>query len=298
MIGIRGAGLSVERLTIPIKDLPQAWQGITMAQLSDLHFDGESLSRQFLQATLDVVNQAQPDLICLTGDYVTDDPEPIHELSQQLQQLQARLGIYASLGNHDIYYPESQGIITQALEEVGIQVLWDKIAYPLGPGLAVVGLRDFWSFQFNPGLLLNDLSPDLPRIVLSHNPDSAKVLKNWRVDLQLSGHTHGGQVVIPQLGPLVAWLKPLRKKLPKLWRPTFSAVTKGSERTVQYWQWAEGLHQVGENWLYVNRGLGSYWPGRWNCPPEVTLITLVAAPQSEPASATIPASIPAIPACV
>lgn len=298
MIGIRTAGLSIERLTISIKNLPQAWEGVTIAQLSDLHFDGESLSRQFLQASLEVVNQAHPDLICLTGDYVTDDPQPIYELSRHLQHLQARLGIYACLGNHDVYYPESQQIVTQALETVGIQVLWDKIAYPLGPGLAVVGLRDFWSFQFNPGLLLNDLPSDLPRLILSHNPDSAKVLKKWRVDLQLSGHTHGGQVVIPQLGPAVAWLKPLRQKLPKIWRPKFSAVTKGSERTVQHWQWAEGLHQVGENWLYVNRGLGSYWPGRWNCPPEVTLITLVAAPASELVSVSVPEYLKAFPTCV
>lgn len=246
-----------------------------------MHFDGESLTKARLWQAIEIINQAEPDLICLTGDYVTDDPTPIHELSQELGQLKSRYGIYASLGNHDIYWPDAQAIVTTALENQGIRVLWDEIAYPLGPDLAVVGLRDFWGFQFNPGPVLEQLPPDLPRIVLSHNPDSAKILKKWRVDLQLSGHTHGGQVVIPKFGPLVALLKPIRRQLPKLWRPKFSAVTKGSERTVQHWQWAEGLHQVGENWLYVNRGLASYWPGRWNCPPEVTLLTLTSAPMTE-----------------
>ncbi len=290
MAWLRPRGLSLEQFTLPLKNLPQAWDGLLLAQLSDLHFDGHSLSSQRLDAAISLINQAQPDLIFLTGDYVTDDPSPIYQLSQALQHLQSRYGIYASLGNHDVYFPESQRIVTQALEAAGIRVLWDEIAYPLGPDLAVVGLRDFWGFQFNPGPLLTSLPPDLPRIVLSHNPDSAQVLKQWRVDLQLSGHTHGGQVVLPKLGPVVAWLKPLRRKLPKPWRPKFSSLTKGSERTVQYWQWAEGLHQVGENWLYVNRGLASYWPGRWNCPPEVTLITLTAAPVNSPT--TVEKSVP------
>ncbi len=292
MAWIRSGNLSIEQLTLPIENLPQAWDGLCLAQLSDLHFDGESLTKARLCSAIELINQAQPDLICLTGDYVTDDPTPIHELSQELSHLESRYGVYASLGNHDVYWANAQTMITTALEAAGIRVLWDEIAYPLGPELAVVGLRDYWGFQFNPGPVFAQIPAHIPRIVLSHNPDSAKILQQWRVDLQLSGHTHGGQVVIPKLGPLVALLKPLRRKLPKLWRPKFSAVTKGSERTVQHWEWAEGLHQVGQNLLYVNRGLGSYWPGRWNCPPEITFLTLTAATPATPSPET-----PAVAVC-
>lgn len=83
---------------------------------------------------------------------------------------------------------------------MGIHVLWDQVAYPLGPELALIGLRDYWSPRFNPAPVMVQVPQEIPRIVLSHNPDSARTLKQWRVDLQLSGHTHGGQIVLPGWG--------------------------------------------------------------------------------------------------
>jgi uncharacterized protein len=266
--------LQIESLTIAIADLPTDLNGTVIVQLSDFHADGRRLSDSLLQMVIARVNQIQPDLIMLTGDYVTDDPAPIETLAAQLRQLQSRAGIYAVLGNHDLCRPDSRTRITQALQRAKINILWDEIVYPLGERLALVGLRDYWSPRFRPAPIMNQLPPDLPRIVLSHNPDSAHILRNWRVDLQLSGHTHGGQIVLPGLGPVLARIKALQQRLPK---PYKRWLNRTGIRTVQHWEWAQGLHSLGQNLLYVNRGLGTYLPGRLFCPPEITVFTLTSA---------------------
>lgn len=267
--------LSVEKLTVEIKDLPASLQDTKLVQLSDFHYDGWRLSEEMLAAAIAASNQAEPDLVVLTGDYVTDDPTPIHKLVLRLKHLQSRIGIYAVLGNHDICNQRSKAEIMTALTSVGIHVLWNEIAYPLGQALPLVGLADYWSREFNIKLI-SQLNAETPRIVLSHNPDTAELLKQWRVDLQLSGHTHGGQIMIPGVGPLIAFYKALRRSLPKQVRRSIPFMQKDCAKVVRHWQWAQGWHQVGSNQLYVNRGLGTYLPGRLFCPPEVTVIKLVA----------------------
>ena len=267
--------LSVEELTVAIKDLPASLQDTKLVQLSDFHYDGWRLSEGMLEAAITASNQAEPDLVVLTGDYVTDDPAPIHKLVLRLKHLQSRVGIYAVLGNHDIYNQQSKAEITAALTSVGIYVLWNEIAYPLGQALPLVGLADYWSRDFNIKLV-SQLDAETPRIVLSHNPDTAKLLKQLRVDLQLSGHTHGGQVMIPGVGPAIAFYKAIRRSIPKQVRHSLPFLQKDCVKVVRHWQWAQGWHQVGSNQLYVNRGLGTYLPGRLFCPPEVTVIKLVA----------------------
>lgn len=268
--------LSIETLTLEIEGLPPSLHGSKIVQLSDLHFDGLRLSNALLAEAIAHCNDLCPDLIVLTGDYVTDDPTPIHELAARLQGLKSRLGTYAVLGNHDIYYPESQGEVTSAFTRAGIHVLWNQVAYPFGEGLALVGLADFWSREFDPGSVLDALDPDLPRLVLSHNPDTAEPLQAWRVDLQLSGHTHGGQIVIPGLGPFPTWYQQVRRIVPKKLRRWVPYMREDCYKVVRHWQWAQGFHQVGQNRLYVNRGLGTYPPGRLLCPPEITVVQLAA----------------------
>jgi|SRR5919199_1686072 predicted MPP superfamily phosphohydrolase len=267
--------LSIEYLTCAIAGLPENLQGSKLVQLTDFHYDGLLLSEQLLTQAIEATNQAKPDLVVLTGDFVTHIPSPIHKLAERLKRLQSRAGIYAVLGNHDLYFPYSKHEITTALTDVGIQVLWNQVVYPLGPGLALVGLPDFWSSEFDPAVVMDRLDAQIPRIVLSHNPDSAEKLQQWRVDLQLSGHTHGGQVVLPGRGSVPTWIYASRHKIPEFLWPWIPFLKGKWPKVVRHWEWAQGLHQVGANRLYVNRGLGTFPPGRWNCPPEVTVITLV-----------------------
>ncbi|MEM8805187.1 MAG: metallophosphoesterase [Cyanobacteria bacterium P01_G01_bin.38] len=266
--------LTVEKLTIPIRDLPGPLSGTTIAQLSDLHYDGLLLSNDMLADAIATIQTLKPDLIALTGDFVTKDPAPIFDLAQQLKKLPSRYGTYAILGNHDRIVRGAQATITQALERAGISVLWNQIAYPLGERFPLVGLADFWSKEFHPAPVLEQLDPALPRLVLSHNPDSAEPLMQWRVDLQLSGHTHGGQVVFPGLGTAPQLWDNFRKHIPAEWRKDIPYLSDRCFRVVKHWEWAMGLHKVGNNLLYVNRGLGTYPPGRLFCPPEITMITL------------------------
>ena len=265
--------LKVERISIAIANLPTSLIGTKIVQLSDLHYDGVHLTDRLLSQAIDYSNRENPDIVAITGDFITHDPQPIGILATKLKRLQAKLGVYGCLGNHDLLHPAAKYTIVEALTKAGVKILWNEVTYPFGDRLALVGLADFWSPEFDPAPILSQVSSETPRIVLSHNPDSAKVLKQWRVDLQLSGHTHGGQIVIPHYGPIFSLLPKIRQRVPKIIRNRIPYL-RDCARVVKQWKWSEGWHQVDRNQLYINRGLASYAPGRFNCPPEVSVITL------------------------
>ncbi len=267
--------IRVDRIAIAINNLSTHLSGTKIVQLSDLHFDGVRLSDKVLQQAIALCNDAEPDLVVITGDFVTDNPMPINKLAKHLSGLKSKYGVYGCLGNHDLVPVNAKQQIIEALNSIGLKILWNEVVYPLGSGLAIAGLPDFWSSEFDPAIALDQIPVDIPRIVLSHNPDSARVLKKWRVDLQLSGHTHGGQVVIPNYGPVASLLPKIRQYVPKSLRNHLPYI-KDCDRVVRHWNWSQGWHQVEGNQLYINRGLGTYFPGRINCPPEVTVITLTA----------------------
>jgi hypothetical protein len=288
--------LHLDRLTLPIVNLPQHLDGMKVVQMSDFHYDvkkydvkkydagkyagkysgGIMLPDELLWQAIVATNQANPDLIFLTGDFINYKPDPIYRLAEQLKALRSRYGIFAVLGNHDLIGRTSRAEITDALTKAEIQVLWNQVVYPCGDQLAIVGLPDFWAKDFRPSSVFAPIPATVPRLVLSHNPDSAAVLQQWRVDVQFSGHTHGGQIVLPGIGNLSAIVAEQYEYLP-IWVKKAFPVLRATQRVVKNWQWVSGLHKVGNNRLYVNRGLGSYPPGRLFCPPEVTIMTLVTA---------------------
>ncbi|MEO0541367.1 MAG: metallophosphoesterase [Cyanobacteria bacterium P01_A01_bin.105] len=266
--------LTTESLTLTIQDLPADLAGTTVVQLSDFHYDGLRLSDWMLDEVAQRIDQIVPDLILLTGDFITGDAAPIYPLARWLAALPSRAGSYAVMGNHELYRPGSRVTVTHALERVGIPVLWNRVMYPLGEGLALVGLADFWSRAFDPAPVFAQINPAIPRLVMSHNPDSAAKLTDWRVDLQLSGHTHGGQVYLPGLGAAPLLWDRFRKYIPADWRRGIPYLSDECMNVIRHWEWAMGLHTVAQNRLYVNRGLGTYLPGRLFCPPELTVIRL------------------------
>ncbi|GAB4556175.1 MAG: metallophosphoesterase [Pleurocapsa sp.] len=265
--------LKIERINIAIANLPESLAGTKIVQLSDLHYDGVHLSNRLLAQAIAASNRENPDLVVITGDFITNDPNPIKQLASKLKGLNSKIGVYGCLGNHDVLNAASKPIILEALAEAKIKILWNEVIYPFADSLALVGLADFWSPEFEPAPVLESIASEIPRLVLSHNPDSAKILKRWRVDLQLSGHTHGGQIVIPHYGPVFSLLPKISKFVPRCLRRHIPYLRDCSQ-VVKRWQWSEGWHQVGTNQLYINRGLASYAPGRFCCPPELTVITL------------------------
>ena len=247
----------VVSIDIPLSRLPQSWDGLRIAQLSDLHYDPHFSAVPIAKA-VDLVNGLKPDLIVVTGDFVTSPfsasrssnaqaAKMIEPCSQLLSRMQAPLGVHACLGNHDVATDEAQ--IAAVLESHGISVLRNR-SIPLernGARLWLGGLNDVLEGKYDLKQALKGVPKPEPVVLLVHEPDYAGYVKD--VDLQLSGHSHGGQIRFPILGAPV---------LPVMGR-----------------RYPQGLRRIGPLTLYTNVGIGTIWlPMRLNCPPEVTLITL------------------------
>lgn len=263
-------------IKVTIQGLPASLEAMKIVQLSDFHYGSYHLSSKTLNQAIALTQSLASDLVILTGDYINVNPHPINDLAEHLKGLQGRYGIYATLGNHDLLQPQSEAMITEALERVGIHVLMDEIAFPTDSALALVGLR-FCSTRVAE--LMSRLNPQIPRLVIVHEPQMYDYLQPWRVDLQLSGHTHGGQIACPGLGPVIPLLWKGLVMLPKKWqnialRALPNRLVRGHTLTKM-----QGLYQQNNHPLYINRGLGSHFPGRLFCPPEVTLIELTGQPQ-------------------
>jgi len=241
--------------------LPAAFDGFRIAQLSDFHYD-EVFSVVPIRAAVEMVNQLKPDLVVLTGDFVTGsygkphrrDPKSARvagPCANLLGRLRSRLGSVAVLGNHDVY--TDPGFVTEALQSHGVTVLRNgsRSLAQDGATLWLCGLDSLYG-RPNLGVAMRGIPSDEAVILLVHEPDFADTASQYPVDLQLSGHSHGGQIWLPGIG--APWLPEFGRKYPR------------------------GQYRVGPLPLYTNIGLGTIrLPVRLNCPPEVTLVTLRAA---------------------
>lgn len=253
--------LEVTEIEIRLNNLPAAFDGMRIAQFSDIHLD-EFTEPFFLRHVVDKVNQLQPDAVFITGDFVTDGVRGRHLAAQSAVQCAAILqGLacrrrYAVLGNHDVMVGAAR--VIAPVTASGITVLRNSYL-PIersGARLWLAGLDDPLEGHADPDLAIPASirnQPDEPVILMCHAPDYVgRLLEHSAgsaVDLMLSGHTHGGQVRLPFLPALF---------LPHLGR-----------------RYVEGYFRLGNLQLYVNRGIGTVQlPFRLNCPPEITQITL------------------------
>ena len=246
--------LQVERVPLPIVGLSRQLAGIRIVQLSDFHMSPPA-SRPLLQHAVTIANQLEPDIIVLTGDYVSKHGGYIFELTPMLAQLQAKLGVYAILGNHD--WAGGQLTVQWAIENAGIPV-WrnqGKMIQHNGGAFFLGGLDSVRFGKPNADEMLCGVSDDVPAIVLLHEPDIAHHVASYpQVKALLCGHTHGGQVKLPLLGTPKPFLPILGRKF------------------------VAGMYKIDDMWLYVNRGIGTSYnlSARFDCPPEITEFTLQA----------------------
>ncbi|MDE0686426.1 MAG: metallophosphoesterase [Candidatus Poribacteria bacterium] len=245
--------LKVERVPVKLANLPEAFDGVKIAQISDLHAD-DILTPEDVAQVVTFVNLLKPDLVVITGDYVTRDSSYGFPIAKALKLLNAPLGCFAVLGNHD-YWGRVEEIV-EAFDFHSLSLLKNQTQSIERDGsrIWIAGVDDVLERKQDLEKTLAGVPANETIILLAHEPDYADlVAADRRVMLQLSGHSHGGQIRIPFYGAPV--LPPLGKKYP----------------------W--GLNQVGQMQVYTNRGLGVVrWAAvpamRVNCRPEVTLLTL------------------------
>ncbi len=241
--------LDVTRVPIAFPDLPDDLVGLRIVQLSDVHL-GPYMHPPFLRWVVRTVMSLSPDLIAFTGDMVSRNQDADPAKARVFKSLRAPLGVWGVLGNHDHWMNPD---LAHAFIEryTPIRILRNASAtIPVGNSvLHVVGVDDAWVGADDAKRAFRDVPEDDVRLVLMHEPDAVQWLPMTPRTLQLSGHTHGGQVRLPLIGAIL---------LPYLGR-----------------KYDLGLFRVRGGWLYVNRGLGVISPPlRLNCRPEVTLFVL------------------------
>ena len=243
----------VSEIELPVRALPAGLRGLVACQISDFHVDrDEDLER--LALAVETINQQNPDLVFLTGDYFSG-PDTMNRylgaFRDALKNLKPRSGVIAILGNHDHW--SSADRISEALRRAGADVLANESRRLTlrNENLVVVGIDDLWSRRAEPARAFADVKSGDCTIVLAHNPDTALYARHLKPGVMLSGHTHGGVVRIPFYGS-----------------PLKSILRIGK-------QFYSGLNRYEDFYIYTNRGLGTFWLRiRINCPPEVSRFTL------------------------
>lgn len=251
--------LEVTHIPLSLPRLPGAFVGLRLAQLSDIHLGGWMDARR-LQRVIACTLRLQPDLVVVTGDFVYgrswNHPSldaTVTSLAEAFLPLTRACPVLAVLGNHD--YWVDAAAVRQALALAGILEL-NNAVHTLergGQRLHICGVDDVWERHSKLERILDVVPPGEAAILLAHEPDFARSsAPTGRFDLQLSGHTHGGQIVLPFLGA------PVRPHMGRMYP-------------------ASGLCQVGEMYLYTSRGVGMAGvPVRFNCRPEIPVFHLAA----------------------
>jgi len=241
----------VVNVDVPLRDLPPQLEGFTIAQITDIHV-GPTIKRDYVEAIVERVNGLGADMVAITGDLVDGSVRELSHHTEPLARLESRHGTYFVTGNHE-YYSGAHAWIRE-MRRLGANVLVNEhvVIEREGAALAVAGVTDYSARYFDPshhsdpGIALAGAPEDAVKVLLAHQPRTAAAAARAGVDLQLSGHTHGGQ--------FWPWNLFVRLQQP------FTA----------------GLERLGRMWIYISRGTG-YWgpPMRFGIPSEITHIRLV-----------------------
>lgn len=245
--------IRVERQDIAITGLGPGWAGATIALLSDTHC-GPLVDPSYIERAVQMTNELEPDVVLLLGDYVHRGGQYIDPGIAPFAQFRSSQGVFAVLGNHDHWDGRDRSL--DALRRAGVSALVNRSIVLLrnGDPLAVGGVGDFMEDVQRPDIAFRRVKDCIPRILMSHNPDYAEHLPaGIRVDLMVSGHTHGGQVRVPGYG---APILPSRYGM----------------------KYQQGLVDGPRCPVYVTRGIGTISPPvRFLCRPEITLLQLARA---------------------
>jgi uncharacterized protein len=249
--GIEPRWFAIKTIDVKIAGLNPVFEGYKIVQLTDLHARSAVMNRQQLAKVARLANQQQPDLIALTGDYITRDAAKAEEmLTNAFGILKAKDGVFAIMGNHD--RREDSTPIERALQAGNVKLL-NNAVYSIdrqGSLLNIAGVDDVWLKRSDLPQTISKLPQTGTNILLAHEPDFGDVAAAYaRFKLQLSGHSHGGQIVFP-FAPRVT--PPLGQK------------------------YINGLYQLDGMQLYVSPGVGTVGPpkARFNCRPEISVIIL------------------------
>jgi len=246
--------LRLSTYTLRLSRLPPEFDGYRVAHLTDIHLD-PWIRDEYLDKVALRVNQAAPDLVVVTGDFVRDHPRMYAaRLERFLRQLSPPDGLLGAMGNHD--YWREPAVVRASLRIGGLHVVRNSV-WSTSRGQAqlwVAGVDSVRESHDRLDDVLRLLPPEGAALFLCHEPDFAVAAAvTQRFDLQLSGHAHGGQVRLPGLGPMT---------LPRFGR-----------------RYPDGLYRVGGMWLYAGRGVGMGSPYlRFNCRPEIAIFTLLSRP--------------------
>jgi uncharacterized protein len=235
----------LERVELRLPQLPAELDGLRVGLISDLHL-GFRFAEENTRWAVEQMHREAPEVVALTGDFISFH-HAIPEIAPLLRDLNAPLGVYAVPGNHD--YWEGIADVRNALTLCGIPLLFNqhrRLEWR-GGELWLVGLDDIWDGSVSARRALEGVPPGAFTLLLAHSPDLAADAARFGFDVQLSGHTHGGQIRLPLLGPL---------GMPRFGR-----------------RYIMGRYQVGPTAVYVSRGIAGP-PLRFLCPPEATIITL------------------------
>jgi len=259
----------VRRIEIPIANLPDALDGMKIAQLSDIHLSGY-ISRDDVRRAVDMANDLSADLSVVTGDFITGASDPLVECIEEVRKLVAPLGIYGCNGNHEIY-AKAEDEAERLFAQAGMKLLrkGNALITFRGAQLNLIGV-DYQRERGPGGIRIQTLAGvehlvrrDMPNILLSHNPNSFDRAAELGIELSLAGHTHGGQVQVEILDHRLSPARFITNYIAGLYARPLGAGVNLTETPARV------------SHLYVNRGLGTVGaPVRLGVPPEITQITL------------------------